>query len=141
MSRQAAISSTSPAAKLACRGVRWAISPDALRMYAPAMLNGHAAQVSEAELIIDLASASPRALLRLRYGANDRAEHSLPLPQAARLFATMDETGTMESIEVPGVVSLTLRRGHDSPKLIYAHSPLLAAIGLPGGVYDVPELL
>jgi len=140
MTRHASISAPSPAASIALRGVRWFISPDALRLYAPAMLNGHAAQVREAELVIDLAGESPRALLRLCYGAADRAEHTLPLP-AARLTSTRDEAGAMESIDVPGVISLTFRRDHGAPRLVYAHSPLLAAIGLPGGVYDVPELL
>jgi hypothetical protein len=140
MTRHASISAPHTAPSAALRGVRWFISPDALRLYAPAMLNGHAAQVREAELIIDLAGESPRALLRLCYGPSDRADHALPLP-AADVKVTPDESGTMEHIEIPGVISLTIGRGRGSPKLIYAHSPLLAAIGLPGGVYDVPELL
>lgn len=127
---------------VAVRGVRWFISPDALRMYAPAMLNGHAAQVSAAELVIWMppGAGRVRASLNLRYGASERAEHELPLPES-RIAVTRDETGAMEHIEIAGVLNLTLRRGDGSPRLIYASSPLLAAIGLPGGVYDVPELL
>lgn len=140
MTRHAAISAPHTAPSAALRGVRWFISPDALRLYAPAMLNGHAAQVREAELIIDLTDNSPRALLRLCYGPSDRADHALPIPAAA-VAITPDESGTMEHIEIPGVISLTIGRNRGEPKLIYAHSPLLAAIGLPGGVYDVPELL
>lgn len=131
------------------RGVRWIISPDALRMYAPAMLNGHAAQVSVAELVITIRSGEgrPRASLLLMYGASERTEHELPLPDS-RIAIIREETGgggeggAMEHIDIPGVLSLTLRRSQgELPRLIYAGSPLLAAIGLPGGVYDVPELL
>ncbi len=125
------------------QAVRWSISPEALRMYAPAMLNGHAAQVSDAELVIeiDAASRSARATLRLRYGASDVAEHALPLPAGSSASVLCDEQSALEHVEIPGVVSLTLRRDNGSPRLVYAHSPLLGAIGLPGGVYDVPELL
>jgi len=140
MTRHASISAPPPAASIALRGVRWFISPDALRLYAPAMLNGHAAQVREAELVIELTGESPRALLRLCYGPSDRADHALPLP-AAGVAITRDEAASMEHIEIPGVISLTIARDRGAPRLIYAHSPLLAAIGLPGGVYDVPELL
>lgn len=127
---------------VAVRGIRWFISPDALRMYAPAMLNGHAALVSAAELVITLLAPAgeARAALNLRYGQAERAEHELPLPES-RMVITRDETGSMEHIEIAGVLSLTLRRGDGPPRLLYASSPLLAAIGLPGGVYDVPELI
>lgn len=140
MTRQASIPTTHSAANTAIRGVRWLISPDALRLYAPAMLNGHAAQVSGAELIIELAGEAPRALLRLRYGAADWAEHALPLP-AAGAKNLLDAARGLRHIEIPGVLSMTLRADAAAIRLIYAHSPLLAAIGLPGGVYDVPELL
>lgn len=140
MTRNASIPAPLPAATVALRGVRWIISPDALRLYAPAMLNGHAEQVRDAELVIDLAGPTPRATLRLCYGASDHAEHALPLP-AARPSTSRDESGSMEHIEIPGVVRLTIGHDRGEPRLIYAHSPLLASIGLPGGVYDVPELL
>jgi hypothetical protein len=146
MTRPTTISRSEPIATTAIpvAGVRWLISPDALRMYAPAMLNGHAAQVSEAELIIALQQRSEpaKATLTLRYGETERAEHTLPLP-AASASITRDDARSFVHIEIPGIVSMTIRCGDHSaaPTLIYAHSPLLAAIGLPGGVYDVPELL
>lgn len=140
MTRHASIPARPAAVGIAIRGVRWYISPDALRLYAPAMLNGHAAQVSAAELIIEFISGSPRAMLRLCYGPADCAEHALPVP-SAHAECMHDEACGLRHIEIEGVLSLTFRADVSEPKLIYAHSPLLAAIGLPGGVYDVPELL
>ena len=127
-----------PAAPCACRGVRWVISPDALRMYVPAMLNGHAAAVSAAELAVLLDGDCIRAVLRLAYGAGERVEHELPLPAGG---VTTLRDGVFEHVEAPGVLSMTLRRGDRDVRLVFAHSPLLGAVGLPGGVYDVPELL
>lgn len=146
MTRPTTISRSQPIAITAMpvAGVRWLISPDALRMYAPAMLNGHAAQVSGAELIIALLQGSEpaKATLMLRYGGAERAEHTLPLPIASASI-TRDDARAMVHIEIPGIVSMTIHSSDRAaaPRLIYAHSPLLAAIGLPGGVYDVPELL
>ena len=135
------------------RGVVWTISPDALRMYAPAMLNGHAAQVSEATLTIEFDGSGvgewggwggiPRATLRLCYGSGERAEHALPLPLNAQVSIMRDEAVGFEHVEISGVLSMSLRLcdGGVPGALVYAHSPLLGAIGLPGGVYDVPRLL
>ena len=122
--------------------VRWVISPDALRMYAPAMLNGHAARVSAAELVIEIGEIDGRirATLRLRYGSEQPAIHELPLPcETAR--TTRSEDGRMLHTEAPGVISLTVLADGSRRALLYSHTPLLAAIGLPGGVYDVPELI
>ena len=125
---------------VAC-AVRWAINPDALRMYAPAMLNGHAAQVSDAELVVSLNGQNrASATLRLVYGREDRAEHALSIPAADAMLMRDEEWGLVH-IEVAGVLSVTLKADGFAYGLVYASSPLLSAIGLPGGVYDVPELV
>jgi len=138
------------AAAIAIRGVSWTISPDALRMYAPAMLNGRAAQVSEATLTIEFDGSDwgewggvPRATLRLCYGSEEDVDHTLPLPLGAQASITRDEAVGFEHVEIPGVLSMSLRTrdAGGTGRLLYAHSPLLGAIGLPGGVYDVPQLL
>lgn len=118
------------------RGVRWRISPDALRAYAPAIVNGRSAELAAAELRIEL--DPPRAALSLTYSRGDRVEHALPIACEAPVI-TRDEARDLVHIELSGALSLCLQAsGHSAGAIIYAQTPLLAAIGLPGGVYDVP---
>lgn len=131
-----AAANSPPCGLCGVRAVRWAISPDALRAYAPAVLNGHASELAAAELRIEL--DPPRAALVLTYSRGDRAEHALPIA-GGEPTTTRDESRGLLHIEVPGAVSLCLRmRGDVAGQIVYAQTPLLAAIGLPGGVYDVP---
>lgn len=121
------------------RAVRWTISPDALRAYAPAIVNGHASELAAAELRVEL--HPPRAALVLTYARGDRAEHALPLGPDAPVIER-DEARGLTHVELAGAVALCLRTGPDgAPEIVYAQTPLLAAIGLPGGVYDVPSIL
>jgi hypothetical protein len=47
----------------------------------------------------------------------------------------------LEHIDVAGVVSMTLRRGTDgSLELLYARTPLLESLGVPGGCVEPPLL-
>ncbi|MBX3407645.1 MAG: hypothetical protein KF869_12875 [Phycisphaeraceae bacterium] len=143
MTRQATIADSGPARQVAgacgVRGVRWRISPDALRAYAPAIVNGRSAELTAAELFIDL--DPPRAVLVLISARGDRAEHALPLAAAAPEIVRDEPRGLLH-IDLPGVLAMCLRANGDRrAALVYAHTPLLAAIGLPGGVYDVPVLV
>lgn len=143
MTRQAAIVDSGTAQRRAVpRGVhavRWRISPDALRAYAPAIVNGRAAELAAAELLVDL--DPPRAVLVLVSARGERSEHALPFASAAPEIVRDEPRGLLH-VEIPGELSLCVRLAGDQPAtLVYAQTSLLAAIGLPGGVYDVPALV
>lgn len=54
----------------------------------------------------------------------------------------IERVGEMEHVDVPGVVSLSVRRGADGvAELLYARTPLLEAIGVPGGCAERPEMV
>lgn len=127
-----------PALGAGVRAVVWAISPDALRAYAPAIVNGHGAELVSAELRIDLSPARAALVLVSRRG--ERLEHILPIPAGAS-SVTADPSRGLAHVEIPGALTLCARtRGDGSAEIVYAQTPLLAALGLPGGVYEVPGL-
>jgi hypothetical protein len=143
MTPQAAIADSGSAQRRAAlcgvHAVRWRISPDALRAYAPAIVNGRGAELAAAELLVYL--DPPRAILSLVSARGDRIEHALPLTPAAPQIVRDQSRGLLH-IEIPGGLSLCVRSAGDRPaSLLYARTSLLAALGLPGGVYDVPALV
>jgi len=46
------------------------------------------------------------------------------------------ETG-LEHLEIPAVLHATYRRGERGVRLLYARTPLLTALGIPGGRYEL----
>ena len=54
----------------------------------------------------------------------------------------VERAGEIEHVDVPGVISLSVRRGaHGVAELLYARTPLLEAIGVPGGCAERPEMV
>lgn len=52
----------------------------------------------------------------------------------------LERAGALEHIDVPGVLSLTLRVSGGVAELLYARTPLLEALGVPGGCAERPEI-
>lgn len=126
--------------------IRWAISPGALLIAEPAraLLNGHAATLTGAELVITLdgqGRASAELHVMMRGGASDRIPIELSVNQASIV-----EDGRMTHADVPGVLRSSFVRGDagddGAMTIVYARSELLQSVlGLSGGVYEQPELV
>lgn len=105
------------------RGLGHALAP--MMTHAPAPLLSPVvgrAVVEDVRVEIDhQLTALPRAL------ADQPARHDVP--------AVRDSLGGVH-VDVPGILTASWRGG----KLLYAHSPLLARAGVPGGQVERPEL-
>jgi hypothetical protein len=56
--------------------------------------------------------------------------------------ARVERVDGIEHVDVSGVVSLSLRRGEDGRvELLYARTPLLQTLGVPGGCCERPEIV
>lgn len=58
--------------------------------------------------------------------------------------AHVESADGIEHVEVTGVVSLSFlpgAEGEDKPELLYARTPLLEVLGVPGGCAERPELV
>lgn len=54
----------------------------------------------------------------------------------------VERVGEVEHLDVPGVVSLSVRRAADGRvELLYARTGLLEVLGVPGGCAERPELV
>lgn len=123
----------------------WTISPAAM-VAAPgadALLNGHAATLSGAELHVRVSPAgnlTADLLLKVRSGKADRLPLELPGGSLASLL--IDDRLGMLHIDAPGLLSATLELSDDQdPKLAFARTALLYdALHLVGGTYDAPRM-
>lgn len=129
-------------------GVRWDISPVALVAAAPgrALLNGHAATLTRAALEISIAPGgriSAELVVTMRDGSVDRIPMELPPVVISRASDPSPRGGSIEHLDAPGVLHLTLHTGAGaSPCIAYAATPLLQSVlGLAGGVYDQPTIV
>lgn len=137
---------------LTSASVRWDIGARALVSASAGakLLNGHAAGLRACSLLVrvtGLDGSGPclvRASLELVMGGGAGGQSdSIPLTETPGAIATLtdDPAAACVSIDAPGLLSLTVRTAGAEPALLFARSGLLAdRLGLPGGVYDAPEL-
>lgn len=114
--------------------VRWEISPDALRGSAgAAILNGHAARMSECALVWEVEGARASAFLEIAQA--DAPAERLPLEGLTDLAARVERDEGMETWSAGDALVVVLREG----ALAYARTSVLGErLGLGGGVYDGP---
>jgi hypothetical protein len=128
--------------------VRWGISAGAL-VAAPAgarLLNGHAATLKRCWLVAEVGEGEQggawvRVRLDFEHAGGGRESLMLTEAPGAAGTITRDVEGWL-SVDAPGVLAVTARAGERGAELVYARCGLLTdRLGLPGGVYDAPELV
>lgn len=115
--------------------IRWSVSRQALRESnrAPAMALSE--QGPELELLWELGLESGRAQAALRDPATGARG---PLAHAAVRWTADEDLVHIEARDGADVLLLaTVRVEGETPRVLYARSPLLATLGLGGGRYEV----
>lgn len=119
--------------------VAWEISPEAIRacpLAGVVALNGQASRIRQARLEWHISGESADAKLLLDL-SGERREISLA---SSRLISRDDQNAQMRHVDVPGLLTLSIRRCDE--RVAYARTSLLqSALALPGGVYDIPTQL
>lgn len=134
--------------------IAWEISARSLLVSPGAkVLNGHAKRLRTARLRIgiDLFGINPTGVpgtclvhvhLDAALDRSERDQIELTPPQMGQWSIDVG-TGRV-LVEVPGVLDAVVEcdtSGH-AERLVYARTPMLkSTLGLPGGVYDAPELI
>jgi hypothetical protein len=119
----------------------WDVLPDlpALAPFTPTP-----AALTHARLVIGLRQDSLHAALELAHkGASSPSRIPLPTTDAPITLSferTPDSyTADFAHINAPGVLTATIAIHRDhTPRALYARTPLLRSLGLPGGGYDRP---
>ena len=130
-----------PNAPAPALAIAWAISPRALvaAPAAAALLNGHAARLVACVLVWTIDDETASAWLELTVAGGER--DGLVLVERGAVVRVEDAGAGLVHIDVPGLLRATLRPGPDGVEILFARTTLLnARLGLPGGVYDRPEL-
>jgi hypothetical protein len=115
--------------------LRWRISGDAIRALRPDLDVGEGDAALCIRVTLD-ERARPRRVCASR--ATLESAHAVACPiEHAQGPGAWWRDDPMIHIDVQGLVCATIRARQGEPaKLLYARTPLLAAIGLPPGVYD-----
>jgi len=109
--------------------LRWDVSTSALERMTEAPVVDRSASTTELALELTIrADASGESVLRAGRTELARESHG-----TGELLVVEDAGRAMEHLDVPGVVSCTLRAG----EVVYARAPILGRLGLPGGRYEI----
>lgn len=104
--------------------LRWTISPDAARAAGLSSSPGDAPAI---ELVVPWTGDVRAAAAEFIDGKHRR---ELTVPPATAEWTSNDG---MHHLDLPGVLTLSVRAKGAGVEVVYARTPLLAALGIPGG--------
>jgi hypothetical protein len=119
--------------------IRWSLSRTALVNASHAHSFGPGDDPLVLECVLETSEAELfRVAAELRDSCGQRLPIAVPsMALASRGTWLRDPAADLEHIDVPGFIALTFRRGAaGTAGVLYARTPLLAFIGVPGGRYQ-----
>lgn len=114
--------------------VRWLISRSAVATARPDLVRRDSGEPVVLEMLA--AAADGRWACEAALVDGGRRDEIPVSASESGAWSRDAETG-LEHLEVPGVLHATYRRAGGGVRLLYVRTPLLAALGIPGGRYEL----